>query len=172
MTFEEALPVDAPEEKRDDRYRAVRRRLASVLEDESDAVAAMATVACQLHRAFAYFDWTGWYRHVELELLVVGPYQGPMGCLRIPFSDGICGAAARERETQWVDDVSTREDHIACSSTTQSEVVVPVPGHDGGIAAVLDVDSDELAAFSETDCEHLEALAETLGRDFEMEPPI
>lgn len=171
MPFEQSLSVDASESRRADRYRAVRRQLESMLEDEPNWVAAMATAASHLHRAFAYYDWTGFYRHVEPELLVVGPYQGPVGCLRIPFSDGICGAAARQCETQFVDDVSERDDHIACSASTQSEIVVPVAGGDRELAAVLDVDSDHPAAFAEVDREHLEAVARDLGRSYDVGAP-
>ena len=147
-------------------YEDVLRRIDSLLEDESDWIAAMATVACELHQTFDYYDWTGFYRAVSDGLLVVGPYQGTHGCLRIPFDRGVCGAAARTEETQLVPDVEQFPDHIACSSTTQSEIVVPVLTPEGDLLAVLDVDSDALAAFNETDQEHLEDLCARLGRQF------
>lgn len=147
-------------------YEDVLRRIDSLLEDESDWIAAMATVACELHQTFDYYDWTGFYRAVSDDLLVVGPYQGTHGCLRIPFDRGVCGAAARTEETQLVPDVEQFPDHIACSSTTQSEIVVPVLTPEGDLLAVLDVDSDALAAFNETDQEHLEDLCARLGRQF------
>jgi L-methionine (R)-S-oxide reductase len=99
-----------------EQYRAVRARLEHLLEGETDWIAALATIACELHHEFSHYDWTGFYRAVSAELLVVGPYQGGHGCLRIPFSRGVCGAAARTRSTQRVDQVSSRADHIACSS--------------------------------------------------------
>lgn len=126
----------------------------------------MATVASELHTSFDYFHWTGFYRAVGDDLLVIGPYQGGHGCLRIPFSRGVCGAAARSRETQLVPNVAAFPDHIACSSTTQSEIVVPVLTPDGRLLAVLDVDSDQPAAFNEEDRRHLEDLCARLGRQF------
>ena len=146
------------------RYTEVQRALASLLDGEDDPVAVMATVVCELHHAFAYFHWTGFYRVTAPELLVIGPYQGTHGCLRIPFARGVCGAAARERRTQRVDDVHAFEDHIACSATTRSEIVVPVLTPDGRLLVVLDVDSDEPAAFDDADQAGLEAICADLGR--------
>jgi GAF domain-containing protein len=151
-------------------YTEVVDRIDALLDGETDWIAAMATVACELHHTFDYFDWTGFYRAVSDDLLVVGPYQGGHGCLRIPFDRGVCGAAARTRTTQFVPDVHEATDHIACSSTTQSEVVVPVLTPDDTLLAVLDVDSDTLDAFSEVDRDMLERLANTLGRQFADTP--
>lgn len=148
------------------RYEEVRLALASLLDGEDDWVAAMATVSCELHHAFDHYDWTGFYRVVSPELLVIGPYQGGHGCLRIPFAKGVCGAAARTRTTQRVDDVHSFEGHIACASSTQSEIVVPILRPDGRVLAVLDVDSDQPAAFDEVDQAALEALAAKLGARF------
>lgn len=148
------------------RYREVRSALEHLLAGESDWIAALATIACELHQAFPYFDWTGFYRVVARDSLVVGPYQGSHGCLRIPFSRGVCGAAARTRTTQRVDQVADRPDHIACSSSTQSEIVVPVLSPSGEVLAVLDVDSDEAAAFGDVDQRELEAICNDLGRRF------
>ncbi|MFB6277915.1 MAG: GAF domain-containing protein [Salinibacter sp.] len=149
-----------------DAYTDVRRRIDALLDTQTDWIAAMATVACELHHSFAYYDWTGFYRNVGDRQLLVGPYQGPHGCLQIDFDRGICGAAARSRETQLWPDVSEAPDHIACQSSTQSEVVVPVLTPDDELLAVLDVDSDALGAFDTTDREHLEALCENLGARF------
>ena len=160
------LPVDAPSERRDAHYAEVLATIRAILEGEEDWVAAMATVACELHHAFDYFHWTGFYRTIAPELLAVGPYQGGHGCLRIDFDRGVCGAAARTRETQLVPDVHAFPGHIACSSTTLSEIVVPVLGPDGATIAVLDVDSDLPAAFTEVDQRHLEALCAELGSRF------
>ena len=157
------LPVGASDDARRARYAEVRAAIDALLEGEDDWVAAMATVVCELHRAFSYYDWTGFYRVTKPELLVIGPYQGGHGCLRIPFARGVCGAAARTRATQLVPDVHAFEGHIACSGTTRSEIVVPVLTPDGRVLAVLDVDSDAPAAFGEVDREALEALAEKLG---------
>ncbi len=160
----ERLAPDATPSERAERYREVVARIHAVLEGEDDWVAAMATVACELHAAFGHLDWTGFYRHVGGELLVVGPYQGGHGCLRIPFSRGVCGAAARERRTQRVPDVERFPGHIACASSTRSEIVVPVLAPDGRVIAVLDLDSDLPDAFSaEVDQPALEALCAWLG---------
>ncbi|PSQ84048.1 MAG: diguanylate phosphodiesterase [Bacteroidetes bacterium QS_7_67_15] len=147
-------------------YESARERIDALLDGEDDWVAAMATVACELHHHFEHYDWTGFYRVVAPQLLKVGPYQGGHGCLSIPFDRGVCGAAARSGQTQLVPDVEAFPDHIACSSSTRSEIVVPVAAPDGRLLAVLDVDSDRLAAFDETDQEHLEALCQTLGEQF------
>lgn len=139
-----------------------------------DAVAALSTVAFLLSRALPHCSWSGFYRRVpqtEPPLLVVGPYVGrSMGCLLIPFSRGVCGAAARERRSQVVPDVSRFPGHIACASTTRSELVVPVfergDAQTGAVVAVLDLDSDEPAAFDGEDDRGLEALCAWLGRTF------
>ena len=151
---------------RAERYVEVLATIASLLQDENDLVAAMATVVCELHNAFDHYDWTGFYRVTQPELLVIGPYQGGHGCLRIPFDRGVCGAAARTRTTQRVDDVEAFPDHIACSSSTRSEIVVPVLAPTGEVIAVLDVDSDTPAAFGDDDQSALEALCADLGRRF------
>jgi GAF domain-containing protein len=149
------------------RYADVAARIEALLDGETDWVAAMATVACELHHTFEHYHWTGFYRAVSEHLLVVGPYQGGHGCLRIPFDRGVCGAAARTRQTQLVPDVETFPGHIACSSSTRSEIVVPVVTPDGRLLAVLDVDSDDLDAFTaEEDQEALEALCSRLGAQF------
>lgn len=150
-------------------YRAVRERLISLLEGEDDFIAAQATVACELHHAFDYFDWTGFYRARGGDLLVIGPYQGSHGCLRIPFSRGVCGAAARTKQTQRVPDVTKFEGHIACSGSTQSEIVVPVVGANGEVLAVLDVDSNEIDSFSALDQAELESICADLARRFSAE---
>ena len=153
-------------DSRAETYDAVNERLSALLEGETDWIAAMATVACELHHAFDYFHWTGFYRAVGENQLIVGPYQGTHGCLHISFDRGVCGAAARTRKTQLVPDVEEFPDHIACSSTTRSEIVVPVVSPENRLLAVLDVDSDDLDAFTRTDQERLEALCNRLGEQF------
>jgi L-methionine (R)-S-oxide reductase len=157
------LPLTANAPERTARYQKVRQAIVSLLEDEGDWVSAMATVVCELHHAFAYFHWTGFYRVVEPRMLAIGPYQGGHGCLRIAFDRGVCGAAARTRTTQRVADVEAFPGHIACSSTTRSELVVPVLGASGDTIAVLDVDSNDPAAFEEIDEVALVDLCEMLG---------
>lgn len=139
-----------------DLYRDVLARIESLVRDETDEVAVMSTIVCELHHSFEAFSWTGFYRTTGPGVLKVGPYQGGHGCLVIPFSRGVCGAAARTRATQLVPDVTLAADHIACSSTTRSEIVVPLVDQGGETRAVLDVDSDQLAAFDEVDQEWLE----------------
>lgn len=147
-------------------YEHVLRIIASLLEGEDDWVAAMSTVASELHHAFDHYDWTGFYRVVGDRMLIIGPYQGTHGCLRIPFSKGVCGAAARTRQVQRIADVRDVTDHIACSSTTRSEIVVPIVTPDGRLLGVLDVDSNAVAAFDDVDAHYLHLLCRRLGAQF------
>ena len=147
-------------------YVDVRRRIDALLEGETDWVAAMATVACELHHAFDHYDWTGFYRVTAPGHLTVGPYQGGHGCLHIAFGKGVCGTAAAEKQTQLVPDVEAFPGHIACSSSTRSEIVVPVLRPNGSVMAVLDVDSDREDAFDALDQAHLEDLCQMLGSRF------
>ncbi|WP_022707910.1 GAF domain-containing protein [Paracoccus zeaxanthinifaciens] len=139
-------------------------RIRALCDGETDEVALMATIACELHHSDDRFDWTGFYRVTGPELLKIGPYQGGHGCLVIPFARGVCGAAAREKRTQLVADVEAFPGHIACSSSTRSEIVLPVIGREGRLIGVLDIDSDRPDAFDQTDADRLEAiLAEVFG---------
>jgi len=147
-------------------YSEVEARITSLLDGEDDWIAAMATVSCELHGSFEYFDWTGFYRNKDGKTLVIGPYQGSHGCLRIDFARGVCGAAARTRETQLVADVNAFPGHIACSSSTQSEIVVPIVTPNGRLLGVLDVDSNTPAAFTSVDAECLERICADLGRRY------
>ena len=147
-----------------DSYRTAREQLKSLLSGLEDATAVMATTAAVLHEANPAASWTGVYRVVAPELLRIGPYQGPVGCLEIPFDRGVCGTAARLRKTQVVADVHAFPGHIACDSRARSEIVVPVVDRVGDLVAVLDIDSHEPAAFDATDREELEAIVEILQR--------
>ena len=145
-------------------YASLTATIRSLTEGETDEVALMATLACEIHHSDPRFDWTGFYRVTEPALLKIGPYQGGHGCLQIPFSRGVCGAAARTGETQLVDDVEAFPGHIACASSTRSEIVIPVRNKAGQVIAVLDIDSDQPAAFTEDDDKALSAiLAEVFG---------
>jgi GAF domain-containing protein len=144
-------------------YEAVSQRVEALIAGETDLVAIMATVACELHHAFDYFDWTGFYRVVAPGRLKIGPYQGTHGCLTIPFDRGVCGAAARLRQTQVIPDVREFSGYIACSSSSRSEIVVPVIAPDGALLAVLDIDSDRLAAFDEVDTMNLEKISSRIA---------
>ncbi|MFZ5668999.1 MAG: GAF domain-containing protein [Pseudomonadota bacterium] len=145
---------------RETRYAEVAAEIAAVLDGEPDRVARMATVAAMLAASFDHYFWTGFYvvdpaRPGEL---VVGPYQGTLGCLRIPFGRGVCGAAAASGLAQRVDDVHAFPGHIACDSRSRSEIVVPVFDRAGALIAVFDVDSDRPAAFDATDARWLETI--------------
>lgn len=139
-------------------YPTLARTIASLTEGETDAVALMATVVCEVHHADDRFDWTGFYRVTEPGLLRIGPYQGGHGCLRIPFDKGVCGAAARTGAVQLVPDVEAFPGHIACAASTRSELVLPVWNAAGDLIAVFDIDSDRPAAFTETDARELDAI--------------
>jgi GAF domain-containing protein len=115
----------------------------------------MATVTCEVHNSDARFDWTGFYRVTAPELMKIGPYQGGHGCLSIPFSRGVCGAAARSRTTQLVADVDDFPGHIACASSTRSELVLPVINGQGRLLGVFDIDSNQPDAFTQTDATQL-----------------
>ncbi len=132
-------------------------RCAALTAGEDDAVALMATLACEIHHADARCDWTGFYRVVAPRLLKVGPYQGGHGCLVIPFERGVCGACARSGEAQIVADVRARADHIACAASTRSELVLPVV-RAGRLIGVLDIDSDREGAFARADADALAAI--------------
>ncbi|MCT8158460.1 GAF domain-containing protein [Pseudoruegeria sp. SHC-113] len=144
-------------------YTDLGKVLDSLTEGETDAVALMATVACEVHHSDDRFNWTGFYRNVGNEVLKIGPYQGGHGCLVIPFARGVCGAAARTGEVQLVPDVDAFPGHIACASSTRSELVLPVWNGQGDLLGVFDLDSDLPGAFTEADAE---ALAGILARVF------
>jgi GAF domain-containing protein len=139
-------------------YPSLARTIAALTHGETDEVALMATLACEIHHADDRFDWTGFYRVTEPGLLKIGPYQGGHGCLQIPFDKGVCGAAARTGEVQLVPDVDAFPGHIACASSTRSEIVLPVWNRAGDLIAVLDIDSDRPDAFTEADAEGLAAI--------------
>ena len=141
-------------------YGDLRQRVAALTEGETDAVALMATVACEVHHSDARFDWTGFYRVVAPDLLKIGPYQGGHGCLVIPFDRGVCGACARTGMVQLVPDVDAFPGHIACASSTRSEIVLPVRDAAGALIAVFDIDSDLPDAFTEADSAGLAAVLE------------
>ena len=146
-------------------YDALAKTIAALTEGEDDIIALMATVVCELHHSDDRFDWTGFYRVTGPQMLKIGPYQGGHGCLQIPLSRGVCGAAARTGETQLVADVDAFPGHIACASSTRSEVVLPVWNRAGDLIAVLDIDSDQPAAFDQGDADRLaELLTLVFGR--------
>ena len=140
-------------------YQEVYKQIESVVSDENDLIANMANSAALLHEAFGFW-WTGFYI-VKDEQLVLGPFQGPVACTRIGFGKGVCGTAWERRETIVVPDVHKFPGHIACSSLSQSEIVVPMFRNDE-VYAVLDIDSKVLATFDDTDKEWLEKIVALL----------
>jgi len=145
-------------------YRQTAKEISAVLEGETNNVARMATVSCLLSEAFKQYFWTGFYivDPTKTDELVVGPYQGTLGCLRIPFSRGVCGAAATTGKVQIIQNVHDFPGHIACDVRSQSEIVVPVYGPDGSLFAVFDVDSTEIGSFDETDAAGLAPILKNL----------
>jgi len=139
-------------------YPTLARSLASLTAGETDEVALMATIACEVHHSDDRFDWTGFYRVTGPEMLKIGPYQGGHGCLQIPFSRGVCGAAARTGKPQIVADVEAFAGHIACASSTRSELVLPVWNRAGDLIAVFDIDSNQPDAFTDEDAKHLSTI--------------
>ena len=142
-----------------DKYQELYKTIESVISGENDQIANMANTAALLHEAFGFW-WTGFYI-IKGEQLVLGPFQGPVACTRIGFGKGVCGTSWERRETIVVPDVHQFPGHIACSSLSQSEIVVPM-FHNNEIYAVLDIDSKELATFDEVDKEWLEKIVTLL----------
>ena len=144
---------------KEERYALLLQQIASLVEAESDPIARMAQVAAMIHHTFEFW-WTGFYRVVG-DFLVLGPFQGPIACTRIAYGRGVCGSAWQQRESIVVADVNSFAGHIACSSASQSEIVVPIIRNDE-VVAVLDIDSEELATFDETDRLWLEKIVDLI----------
>ena len=147
-----------PEAERVARLDEALPQIRAALEGERDEIALESTLACLLWEALPQTNWCGFYRRVAERELAVGPYQGGMGCLRIAFERGVCGAAARTGEIQRVPDVHAFPGHIACDDATRSELVIPVLDAQGGLRGVLDLDSPHLDAFSEAEAARLSSL--------------
>ncbi len=145
-------------------YQEAEKELISITKGETNVTALMATISCILAQKFDYYFWTGFYivDPAKENELVVGPYQGTLGCLRIPFGRGVCGTAAATLKTQVVEDVHAFLGHIACDSRSNSEIVVPVLNAQGQLIAVLDVDSVETGSFDDTDRIALETLMQRI----------
>ena len=143
-----------------EKYRQLERQIAALLEGETDVIAKMANVAAVLYETFGFW-WTGFYR-VAGEELILGPFQGPVACMHIPYGRGVCGTAWKRNETVVVPDVEAFPGHIACSSASRSEIVVPVREGGGSVTAVLDIDSDRLATFDDEDRIWLERIVTLL----------
>lgn len=148
-------------------YTDLATTIKALTEGETDTVSLMATVTCEVHHSDDRFDWTGFYRVTAPELLKIGPYQGGHGCLVIPFSRGVCSAAARTGQIQLVADVEAFPGHIACSSSTRSEIVLPVFNAAGKLLGVFDIDSDQPDAFTEDDASALQSILADVFSDAE-----
>ncbi|WP_119328196.1 GAF domain-containing protein [Cysteiniphilum halobium] len=150
-------------EKKQKAYEEALSSIKLMIEGETDLIAIMSTICCELKQAFCYFDWVGFYRNVGNEMLKVGPYQGRHGCLSIAFDRGVCGKTARTRQTQIVENVNLLPYHIACSNSTISEIVVPWVINNA-LIAVLDLDSDDSSAFDKTDQYYLQKMLSEIKR--------
>ncbi len=148
-------------EKKEELYSLLVKQIASLTKDETDMIAVMANAAAAIHQAMGFW-WTGFYRVVDREL-VLGPFQGPVACMHIGFGRGVCGTAWQQGHTIVVPDVEQFPGHIACSSESKSEIVVPLFGADGQVTAVLDIDSDRLATFDDTDRRYLEEICQLIA---------
>lgn len=144
-----------------EKYELLYKQIAEVVKYESDSIALMANISAMIHQTFGFW-WTGFYRVVGEEL-VLAPFQGPMACTRIAYGKGVCGTAWQRGESIVVEDVEQFPGHIACSSLSRSEIVVPVKNKDNDVIAVLDIDSEHLATFDEVDRLSLEKIATLLG---------
>ncbi|MCR5577818.1 MAG: GAF domain-containing protein [Prevotella sp.] len=145
---------------KDEKYQLLTEQIESLIAGENDTVAVMANVCAAIQQEMGFF-WTGFYRVVNDELLL-GPFQGPVACMHIPFGRGVCGSAWKQRQTIVVPDVEQFPGHIACSSLSRSEIVVPLFTEIGEVSAVLDIDSKELNTFDDTDRQYLENICKIM----------
>lgn len=145
---------------KDEKYQLLTEQIESLIAGENDTVAVMANVCAAIQQEMGFF-WTGFYRVVNDELLL-GPFQGPVACMHIPFGRGVCGSAWKQRQTIVVPDVQQFPGHIACSSLSRSEIVVPLFTEEGEVSAVLDIDSKELNTFDDTDRQYLENICKIM----------
>ena len=153
-----------------EKYSLLVEQIKALIDGERDVVAVMANVVAAIHEAMGFW-WTGFYRVMpkagsDVKELVLGPFQGPVACMHIPFGRGVCGTAWERRATIVVPDVEQFPGHIACSSLSRSEIVVPVLSQTGDVVAVLDIDSKELSTFDDTDRQHLEAICSLIAPIF------
>ena len=145
---------------KEEQYKFLVSQITSLIDGEKDMIAVMSNVAAAIHQTMGFW-WTGFYRVIDNEL-VLGPFQGPVACMHIPYGKGVCGTAWQRGETVIVPDVELFPGHIACSSESKSEIVVPVFDNDGKVMAVLDIDSDRLATFDDIDRKYLEDICKLI----------
>ena len=146
---------------KEEKYKLLVSQIASLIDGESDQIAVMANISAAIHQSMGFW-WTGFYRVIGDEL-VLGPFQGPVACMHIPYGKGVCGTAWQRAETVIVPDVEQFPGHIACSSESRSEIVVPVFGHNEKVIAVLDIDSTQLSTFDDTDRQYLEQICSLIS---------
>jgi GAF domain-containing protein len=139
-------------------YEHAMQQIETLVDGETDGIAVLSTISCELYQAFSHFHWVGFYRRVDANTLKVGPYQGTHGCLTIEIAQGVCGKCVREAVIQLENDVAALPFHIACSSSTQAEIVLPVFDPQGEVWAILDIDSDHKDVFDETDVRFLSMI--------------
>ena len=147
-------------------YSEVLKNIESLIQNETDMIAVMSTICCELYHAFENFNWVGFYRRVNNKTLKVGPYQGTHGCLTIGLDKGVCGKCAREGEIQVENDVNSIPHHIACSSDTKSEIVMPIKDNKNNVMSVLDIDSIEINSFDEVDKRYLKRICEYISEKY------
>ena len=152
------------------RYEKTLLSIEKMIDGEEDLMTVLSTISCELYHAFDHWNWVGFYRRVDERTLKVGPYQGGHGCLTIDMDRGVCGACLREKSIIIIKDVSTVDDHIACSSETKSEIVLPIIGKAGTVLAVFDLDSTEIGAFDETDKEYLSKVVDWIRPVYDRNP--
>ncbi len=151
-------------------YEKTLSSIEEMIDGEKDLTAVLSTVSCELYHAFDHWNWVGFYRRIDERTLKVGPYQGGHGCLTIDRDRGVCGACLREKSILLIKDVSKVKDHIACSSETKSEIVLPIIGNSGTVLAVFDLDSTEIGAFDETDQEYLSKVVAWIRPVYDRDP--
>lgn len=149
--------------EKQEKYQLLTEQISALIAGETDQIAVMANVCAAIHETMGFF-WTGFYR-VQNEELLLGPFQGPVACMHIAFGRGVCGTAWKQRQTIVVPDVEQFPGHIACSSLSRSEIVVPVFSKDNEVLAVLDIDSKELATFDDTDRQYLEKICQLITQN-------
>ena len=148
------------QDMKEEQYKLLVDQIASLIDGEKDMIAVMSNVAAAIHQTMGFW-WTGFYRVIDNEL-VLGPFQGPVACMHIPYGKGVCGTAWQRAETIIVPDVEQFPGHIACSSESKSEIVVPVFGREGKVMAVFDIDSEHLATFDDIDRKYLEEICQLI----------
>ena len=152
------------------RYEKTLPSIGTMIDGEEDLTTVLSTISCELYHAFEHWNWVGFYRRVDQRTLKVGPYQGGHGCLTIDMDRGVCGACLREKSIIIIKDVSTVNDHIACSSETKSEIVLPIIDNSGTVLAVFDLDSTEIGAFDETDKQYLSKVVDWIRPVYDRHP--